>query len=140
MKTSSNPHHDAEARRRIFVIDSDKASNEALESILADDNETFVMPNVVSALDWACHWPPQLILLGTGVIATEGAGTVSRFKKRVPGVRIMIVCDRLDDESVKQAQMMGAESALLRPLMQDTVKDKLRMLFSRRPSRVPAFS
>lgn len=119
-------------KNRILVIDRNAESNAALARILADESETVVMPDVVTALDWANHLPPELILLGTSVIATEGAGAIARFKKRLPGVKILIVCDALDDVEVRQAHMQGAESTLLRPLKRDAVRNLVNIMLGPR--------
>jgi len=130
------PFREYADKNRIFVVDSDKASNEALARILADESDTVVMSDVVAALDSDIHWPPELILLGTSIIAIEGAGAVARFKKRFPGVKILIVCDRLDDEKVRQAHLLGAESVLLRPLRSEAVRSQVNGMLGllRRPA------
>lgn len=127
-------------KNRIFVIDSDKASNEALTRILSDESETLVMPDVVAALDWACYWPPELILLGTGIIAIEGVGAIARFKRLLPGVKILIVCDKLDDDQVRQARLQGAESALVRPLSSDAVRNQVHVMLAPRPMQHAALA
>ncbi|MGZ3159767.1 MAG: hypothetical protein ACXU7H_11830 [Burkholderiaceae bacterium] len=127
-------------KNRILVIDRNTESNAALERILADESETVVMPDVVTALDWASHLPPELILLGTSVIATEGAGAIARFKRRLPGVKILIVCDALDDLEVRQAHLQGAENTLLRPLKSDAVRSLVNIMLSPRSLRQVALA
>lgn len=127
---------------RILLIDTDSISNAVLKKILAEGSETVVMPDVVAALDWDSHYPPQLIMLGTGTIAIEGAGAVARFKKRFPDVKILIVCDALDEAGVSQAQLLGAESTLLRPLRRETVRSKVNRMLgqSLKPNRMLALN
>ena len=125
--------HRPPAKIRVILIDRNAASNAALEQILSEESETYVMPDVVSALDWASLWPPELILLGRSIIATEGAGAVARFKKQVPGVSILIVCDTLDDDEIRQARMQGVVSTLLRPLKRDVVNSTVQELLASRP-------
>jgi DNA-binding response OmpR family regulator len=127
-------------KNRIFVVDSDVASNEALTRILADESETLVMVDVVAALDSACDRPPVLILLGANIIALEGAGSISRFKKRLPGVKIMIVCDAQDDDKIRQACMLGAESTLQRPLNSEVVRNLVNVLLAPLATRQHALS
>lgn len=48
----------------------------------------------------------------------------------------------LDEAGVRQAQMLGAESALLRPLKRETVRSKVNRMHSQSvmPNRMPALS
>jgi DNA-binding response OmpR family regulator len=91
-----------------------------------------VLPNVVAALDKGVEWPPQLVLLGAGVLAMEGVGAVTRFKARIDNVKLMIVCDSAADPLVKEALALGANSTLLRPLKLETVRQKVNVLLGRR--------
>jgi DNA-binding NarL/FixJ family response regulator len=128
MQTSSNRY--CADKSRIIVIDNDAVSSNALKQILDDEGETYVMSDVVSALDWACHGSPELILLGRNIIALEGAGAVMRFQRQFPDAKILIVCDALDDVEVRQARMQGAENILLRSLGRDAVKSKVNELLA----------
>jgi DNA-binding response OmpR family regulator len=118
--------------KRVFIIDSDDISSTALQFMLADECEAHVLPNVVAALDKAVEWPPQLVLLGAGVLAMEGVGAVTRFKARIDNVKVMIVCDSAADPLVKEALTLGANSTLPRPLKLETVRQKVNVLLGRR--------
>jgi DNA-binding NarL/FixJ family response regulator len=126
---TSSPRYCAD-KNCIIVIDNDAASCNALQQILADESETYVMPDVISALDWACHGSPELILLGRNIIAIEGAGAVMRFRRQFPDAKILIVCDALDDDEVRQARMQGVDNTLLRSLGSDGVRSKVHELLS----------
>lgn len=118
--------------KRVFVIDSDDVSSMALQFMLADECETHVLPDVVSALDKGRDWPPQLVLLGAGSIALEGVGAVTRLKAQHPDLKILIVCDSAEDETVKRALTLGANSTLLRPLKLEAVRRKVDAQLGRR--------
>lgn len=118
--------------KRVFVIDSDDISSMALQFMLADECETHVLPDVDSALAKGRDWPPQLILLGAGSIAAEGAGAVTRLKEQHAGLKILIVCDSVEQEEVKQALALGANATLLRPLKLETVRRKVDSQLGRR--------
>lgn len=118
--------------KRVFVIDSDDISSMALQFMLADECETHVLPNVDSALAKGRDWPPQLVLLGAGSIAAEGAATVTRLKAQHAGLKILIVCDSAEEEAVKVALALGANSTLLRPLKLETVRRKVDAQLGRR--------
>lgn len=118
--------------KRVFVIDSDDISSMALQFMLADECETHVLPDVDSALAKGRDWPPQLILLGAGIIAAAGAGAVTRLKEQHAGLKILIVCDSVEQEEVKQALALGANATLLRPLKLETVRRKVDSQLGRR--------
>lgn len=118
--------------KRVFVIDSDEVSSMALQFMLADDNETHVLSGVAAALDKGRDWPPQLILLGAGVIRVEGAGVAAQIKSQLAGVKILVVCDAADEPAVKEALTQGADGTLTRPLKLETVRRKVDAQLGRR--------
>lgn len=118
--------------KRVFIIDSDDVTSMALQFMLADECETHVLPDVDRALDKGRDWPPQLVLLGAGSIAVEGAAVVPRLKERHTGVKILIVCDSNDEPAVMKALALGANATLLRPLKLETVRRKVDAMLGRR--------
>lgn len=118
--------------KRVFVVDSDEVSSMALQFMLADECETHVLPDVASALSKGCDWPPQLVLLGAGTIAEEGLSAISRLKAQHGGLKILVVCDSVDDAIVKEAIALGANAALPRPLKLETVRRKVDAQLGRR--------
>lgn len=118
--------------KRVFVIDSDDVTGMALQFMLADECETHVLPDIDSALAKGRDWPPQLILLGAGSIVADGAASVTRLKTQHANLKILIVCDCLEQEEVKQALALGANSTLLRPLTLETVRRKVDAQLGRR--------
>lgn len=118
--------------KRVFVIDSDDISSMALQFMLADECETHVLPDLARALDKGRDWPPQLVLLGAGILALEGTAAVTRLKERHADLKIMIVCDSADEAPVVQALALGANATLLRPLKLETVRRKVDAQLGRR--------
>ena len=118
--------------KRVFVIDNDDVTSMALQFMLADECEAHVLPSVTAALDKGRDWPPQLILLGAGILAIEGADAVTRLKTQLGGVKILIVCDSNDDSFVQDALARGASATLLRPLKLEAVRRKVDAQLGRR--------
>lgn len=118
--------------KRVFIIDSDEISAMALQFMLADECEAHILADVVAALDKGGDWPPQLVLLGAGILALEGGGTVTRLKTAFDGVKVMIVCDSASDPLVMEALARGACGTLLRPLKLETVRHKVDTQLGRR--------
>lgn len=124
--------------KRIFVIDDDEISGTALQFMLADDNETHVFEQLEAALDKACAWPPQLILLGSGLCAGREAAVIARIKAHLAGVKILLVCDASTAPDIQTLRTQGADGLLTRPLDLATVRRKVDGQLGRRmPLGVP---
>lgn len=117
--------------KRVFVID-EEVSSIALQFMLADDNETHVLSGVAAAVEKGVDWPPDLILLGAGVIRLEGAGVTARLKSQLAGVKILVVCDAADGPAVREALAQGADGTLTRPLKLETVRREVDAQLGRR--------
>ena len=118
--------------KRVFVIDADDISGTVLQFMLADECETHVLANVASALAKGRDWPPQLVLLGAANLATEGAAAVTRLRQQHPALKIVLVCDTLEQPGVAEAMALGANTTLLRPLKLETVRRKVDAQLGRR--------
>jgi DNA-binding response OmpR family regulator len=122
--------------KRVFVIDSDDVTSMALQFMLADECEAHVLPSVPAALDKGCDWPPQLILLGAGILEREGCDAVTRLKAQLDGVKILIVCDPDDELAVRDKLACGPSNILLRPLKLEAVRRKVDAQLGRRSTLV----
>jgi len=120
--------------KRVFVIDSDDVSSMALQFMLADECETHVLRDVKHALDKGRDWPPQLVLLGSGTIALDGAAIVSNLKQQHPDLKILVVCNSAEEPAVKDALAHGANATLVRPLKLEAVRRKVDAQLGRRVS------
>lgn len=111
--------------KRVFVVENDEINSMGLQFMLADENETHVIPSVAAAIDKSQAWPPHLVLLGIGLVRSEGVTLVSLIKAAMNNVRILLVCDSADDSTVKAALAQGADGTLLTPLRIETVRRKV---------------
>lgn len=118
--------------KRVFVVDDNEVSSMALQFMLHDEYETHELPDVAAALAKGREFLPDLILLGEGIVASEGSDVVSRFKTRCAGVKILIVCDDADDAPVRDALARGADGVLTRPLKLETVRRRVDTQLGRR--------
>lgn len=118
--------------RRVFVIDTDDVVGAGLQFMLADEMETHVFTNAEDAIAKAVAWPPELALLGSGLLETEGASVVGRLRDALPALRILLVCFDADDSVIKDALALGANGCLLRPLKLENVRRKVDAQLGRR--------
>lgn len=117
--------------KRVFVIENDEINSMALQFILADENETHTLPLIAAAIEKAHDWPPHLVLLGVGLVRSEGSVLISRLKAAMNSVKILLVCDSADDVSVKEALARGADGTLLTPLTIEGVRRKVNSALGR---------
>jgi DNA-binding response OmpR family regulator len=124
--------------KRVFVIENDEINSMALQFILADENETHTLPKVAAAIDKAREWPPHLVLLGVGLVRSEGAAVIRQIRDAMNSVKILLVCDSADDEKVKDALANGADGTLLTPLTIEGVRRKVNSALGRAvPLNIP---
>jgi len=117
--------------KRVFVIDNNEVNSMVLQFMLADENETHELPKISAAIDKARDWPPHLVLLGIGLVRTEGAALIGQIKASMNSVKILLVCDSADDALVKEALAQGADGMLLTPLVIETVRRKVNTALGR---------
>jgi DNA-binding response OmpR family regulator len=117
--------------KRVFVIDNNEVNSMVLQFMLADENETHELPRIAAAIDKAREWPPHLVLLGIGLVDTEGTALISQLKAAMNSVKILLVCDSADDAKVKEALAQGADGVLLTPLVIETVRRKVNTALGR---------
>lgn len=118
--------------KRVFVVDNDDVVSTALQFMLADEMETHVLASAAEAIAKAASAPPELILLGSGVLESEGVAVITKLKASIADVRILVVCFDADEPIVKNALALGASSTLLRPLKLENVRRKVDAQIGRR--------
>lgn len=118
--------------RRIFVIDNDDVSGIALQFMLADDNETHVFESVAAALDKAATASPDLVLLGTGILASQGASIVARIKNLLAPVKVLLIAEGEDDPQIAAGRNQGADNVIQKPLKLELVRRKVDLALGRR--------
>lgn len=117
--------------KRVFVIDNNEVNSMVLQFMLADENETHELPKISAAIDKSREWPPHLVLLGIGLVHTEGAALIGQLKASMNSVKILLVCDSASDALVKDALAQGADGTLLTPLTIEGVRRKVNMALGR---------
>jgi DNA-binding NtrC family response regulator len=117
--------------RRVFVIDEGEIDRAALQFMLADENETHEFANVEAAMVKGTGWPPDLVLLGAGLLARGRGGLVPGLRRAWPGVKVIAVCETADIASIAAAKASGADDALPRPFKLENVRRKVDRLLGR---------
>jgi CheY-like chemotaxis protein len=120
--------------KRVFVVDSDEITRAVLQFMLHDENETHEIASVAQAYDKAVDWKPDVILLGMPIVAEHGVGVINELRERIPGVRIAVVADSLNDLAAQNCLKQGAQSLLAKPLTIENVRRKVDILLGRRTS------
>lgn len=107
--------------RRIFVVDTDEIIRAALQFMLHDENEAHELESVESALVKATDWPPDLILLGQGLLQSEGLAALTRLTTALPGAQVLLVGSAADP-ILGEALAGGAHVLIPVPLRLEAVR------------------
>ena len=120
----------------IFVVEGDEVIRSALHFILDDQNEThsfanldlaFVQVAELKARDTA----PALVLLGVDLLKNNGQRTVAEIARELPGARILIVANTVNDPLALTALEWGAHDVLGKPISFDSVHRRVDALLRR---------
>jgi len=107
--------------RRIFVVDTDEIIRAALQFMLHDENEAHELESVEAALVKATDWPPDLILLGQGLLQSEGLAALTRLTTALPGAQVLLVGSAADP-ILGKALAGGAHVLIPVPLRLEAVR------------------
>lgn len=111
--------------RRVFVLDEDDINRTVLQFMLADDNETHEFATVDAALEKGLHWQPDLVLVSARLLARDGAELLHNLRSAWPGVKLVVICETADGESLAAAKAAGADDTLARPFKVEPVRRKV---------------
>ena len=80
----------------------------------------------------ACGWlKPHVVLLGVSFLKERGVGVVGELNAKFPGVRVLIVCDKADEQTAVAGMKAGAHGALVKPLTLEAVRKKVDTILGR---------
>ena len=106
--------------KRVFVIDDNEVTRAALQFMLADENETHEFAAIAPALAKALAWPPDLILLGGGLLADAALLEPLKGSARAP--KLLLVCDEAERHAAAATDIDGI---LLKPLRLEKVRSRV---------------
>ena len=114
--------------KRIFVVDPDEVTRAALQFMLHDENETHDIPTLAAALTKSIDWKPDLLILGIGIVLNHGITVLDMLKDKIPGVKILVVCEPKDIPFALACLKSGAEDLVAKPLTIEIVRGKVDKL------------
>lgn len=117
--------------RRVFVIHEDEIVSAALQFMLHDEIETHEIPSLEAAFIKAEEWPPAVILLGSGIIESQGLSVFEQIKARIDGVRIIAVVEKATDALAQDCLKQGANALLSKPLTIEKARQKVDLQLGR---------
>ncbi len=112
----------------IFVVEDDEVIRSALHFILDDQNETHSFASLDRAFTKAASRKPNAILLGIGMVQNNGERILAEIVMRLPGTRILIVADSVNDPIAVASLKWGAHDVLGKPISFDSVRRKVDAL------------
>ena len=117
--------------RRIFVIHEDEIVSAALQFMLHDEIETHEISNLEAAYLKAIEWPPAVILLGLGIIESQGVTIFEEIRQHIPDVKIIAVVEKATDPLAQDCLKNGANSLLPKPLTIEKTRQKVDVQLGR---------
>lgn len=118
--------------KRVFVVDVDEITRMATVFMLHDEHETHELADLAAVYSKAREWKPDLLALGVGVVQAEGIDVLAEIKRRIPGVKILLLADAGTDEFVQACRQAGADSAFVKPLEVGRLRERVAALLGRR--------
>lgn len=115
----------------IFVVESDEVIRSALQFILRDHYATHGFKSLEQALLMGAELTPDIVLLGVGFVQNNGEQTLAELLLRLPGTRILIVADSVNDPRARASLQWGAHDVLGKPIAIDSVRSKVDALIRR---------
>jgi DNA-binding NtrC family response regulator len=115
----------------IFVVEGDEVVRSALHFILDDQNETHSFANLQRAFAKAADRTPNIVLLGIGFVQNNGERALADIAIRLPGTRILIVANSVNDPIARASLRWGAHDVLGKPIAFDSVRGKVDALLER---------
>ncbi len=112
----------------VFVVEGDEVIRSALHFILDDQNETHSFANLDQAFAKAAERIPDIILLGIGMVRDNGDRVLAEIAIRLPGTRILIVANSVNDPLAVASLKWGAHGVLGKPITFDSVRGKVDAL------------
>jgi CheY-like chemotaxis protein len=134
MQTAVRPSRSVD-NTSIFVIERDEVVRSALEFILQHDNRTNAFATFEQAFANAVDCKPNVVLLGIGMVQSDGEGVLDDLATRLPGAKILLVADSAADPFALACLERGAHDVLGKPITIDSVHDKVDVLLGR--SKMP---
>jgi DNA-binding response OmpR family regulator len=111
--------------RRVFVLDEDEINRTVLQFMLADDNETHEFATIDAALEKGLDWQPDLVLLSAAFVIRDGTELLHNLRSAWPGVKLLVICEADDAESIAAVMAVGADDTLTRPFKVEPVRRKV---------------
>ncbi len=119
-------------KRRVFVVDEDEITRQALQFMLFDEIETHAFPNLAAAYARAERFKPDLLLLGLGIVAAQGTEVLTEIRFRLGPLKIVLVADSAQERLVRECLQNGADAVLSKPLTIEKTRRKVDLLLGRR--------
>jgi DNA-binding NarL/FixJ family response regulator len=116
----------------IFVVEGDEVIRSALHFILDDQNDIRSFAGLDQAFAKAADLMPNIVLLGIGFVQNNGERALAEIAMRLPGTKILIVANSVNDPIARACLRWGAHDVLGKPISFDSVRGKVDALLDRR--------
>ncbi len=115
--------------KRVFVVDDDEITRAVLQFMLHDENETHELASVSEAIVKCDGRKVDLVLLGQGIVYSDGARALDEIARNIPGAKVLLVVDSAED--ARKCLQFGAAGMIVKPLTVETVRLKVDTVLGR---------
>jgi len=109
----------------VFVVEGDEVIRSALHFMLDDQSETHSFASLDRAFAKAADVAPGILLLAIGLVEDTGERALADIANRLPGVRILMVANSVNDPLALACLKWGAHDVLGKPISFDSVRRKV---------------
>jgi diguanylate cyclase (GGDEF)-like protein len=117
-----------EAKRRILIIDDDRANHAALNDMLSPEYTLFSATSGKEAIEFLKKEKPDLILLDIVMPEMDGFEALKRLKANnaVEAIPVIIITSRTNTDDEEKGFELGAVDYIARPFKTSIVKARIR--------------
>jgi two-component system, NarL family, response regulator LiaR len=128
-----NPAKDANRsdRPRVLVADPDRLARRALTDSLRSDGDFAVIGQAsdgVEAVELACHYRPDLVLVATSLTGVDAVVACERIVAGAPGTRVVMLATSADLDLEMRAVRAGASGFVIKSAEGETIKRALAIV------------
>jgi DNA-binding response OmpR family regulator len=117
--------------KRVFIIDDDEVVRAALQFMLHDEFEAHEVASPALAVEKTQTQPPDLMMVGGGLLKAQGLEVLLRFRAAAPRSKILVVVDAGDSGFGGECKAAGADGFLAKPLKVEFVRQKVDAMLGR---------
>ena len=121
-------------RQRVLVVDGNAAIRASLARILGGAGYQVFTATEFEEAEGRISQRPDVLILDLEGHREKARDMIGKLRAARPEMRILALASDLNQQSLKEADLLGAQSVLTKPLNVSTVLSGVRTLLRKRPA------